>query len=290
MLLEAAIGDAYGSLFEFAEPAFVQAYNSVDRYVERTIGARRGDMGRYSGNTQLAIAITEVILNDEPWTNETFAEALVRTYRRDRRLGYPQKLQSFLEECREGAHFLAGARPASDKSGAAMRSLALGFYPDINEAMEKARTQGALTHRGPGLDAAAAVACATHAFLYGKCTPAELPQFVTQHIAGPWKKPFFGAVGLTGVEVVHAALMLIGRYKTFHDILNNAIDMAGKTATVGALALGIASCSPEIEDNLDEELYISLENGTYGYGFLTNLDDRLYAKFDVKRPREVRKV
>jgi hypothetical protein len=47
--------------------------------------------------------------------------------------------------------------------------------------------------------------------------------------------------------------------------------------TVAAVALGAASCSDEIEQDLPAHLIAGLENGPYGRDFLKDLDARLLA-------------
>ena len=73
MLLELAIGDAYGTGFEFAESDFVRHPR------------HRLRLGSYTNDTQMSIAIAETLIAQEAWTPEVLAERFVRTFKRDPR-------------------------------------------------------------------------------------------------------------------------------------------------------------------------------------------------------------
>ena len=59
------------------------------------------------------------------------------------------------------------------------------------------------------------------------------------------------------------------------DILKKCIDFTGDVDTVAAIALGAASCSKDIVQDLPDGLVLNLENGTYGRDFLVGLDKKL---------------
>jgi len=71
MLVELAVGDAYGAGFEFRNTLYVRAFNRVDRHRRPALALSGG--GRYTDDTQMTIAITEAILTDDPWTPELIA-------------------------------------------------------------------------------------------------------------------------------------------------------------------------------------------------------------------------
>ncbi|MEH2331083.1 ADP-ribosylglycohydrolase family protein [Nostoc sp.] len=62
MLLELAIADAYGAAFEYAEETI--ANNDLSRYVEHP--RFRLHPGSYTDDTQMSIAIAEVIVSQVP--------------------------------------------------------------------------------------------------------------------------------------------------------------------------------------------------------------------------------
>jgi hypothetical protein len=84
MLLELAIGDAYGAGLEYADE-LVSQYNNLAGYMQHP---RHGTApGQYTDDTQMSIAVAEAIVSGEPWTPKLLADALVRAFRRDPRDG-----------------------------------------------------------------------------------------------------------------------------------------------------------------------------------------------------------
>ncbi len=64
MLVELAIGDAYGAGFEFRNPLYVRAFNRLDRYRRPALTLGRG--GRYTDDTQMTLAVGEALLRASP--------------------------------------------------------------------------------------------------------------------------------------------------------------------------------------------------------------------------------
>ena len=62
-------------------------------------------------------------------------------------------------------------------------------------------------------------------------------------------------------------------------ILKKCIDFTGDVDTVATIALGAASCSSEIKQDLPKNLFNDLENGKYGRDYLIELDKKLRLKF-----------
>src|SRR5262245_61342793 len=72
VLVELAVGDAYGAGFEYADPEFVAAHNTLQGYVQHPAhpGVRPG---AYTDDTQMTLAITELLISGEPWTAQRLA-------------------------------------------------------------------------------------------------------------------------------------------------------------------------------------------------------------------------
>jgi ADP-ribosylglycohydrolase len=139
VLLELAVGDAYGAGFEYADRDFVAAHNDLSGYVRHP---RHGIIpGHYTDDTQMSLAVAEAILSDQPWTPQMLADRFVGAFKRDPREGYAQGFYDFLRRVESGAQFLAEIRPDSDKSGAAMRAAPIGVYPTVAEVIERATVQ-----------------------------------------------------------------------------------------------------------------------------------------------------
>jgi ADP-ribosyl-[dinitrogen reductase] hydrolase len=274
MLLELAIADAYGAGFEYADE-LVAPHNDLSRYVQHP--RHNIPPGHYTDDTQLSLAIAEVIVARQPWTPHVLADALVTAFQRDPREGYAGGFYHFLQHVKDGRQFLAEIQPASDKSGAAMRAGPVGVFPTIAEVLEKSALQAKLTHDTPdGIAAAQAAALMTHYFLYQHGPKAQLGPFLEQWVPGHrWSEPWKGPVKTKGWMSVRAAVTAVTRHDTLSDILRACIAFTGDVDTVATIALAAASCSREVPSDLPPHLIDGLENGKYGREYLIGLDGRL---------------
>lgn len=275
MLVELAVGDAYGAGFEYADTEFVRAHNTLSAYVQHP---RHHGMkpGHYSDDAQMSIAVTEVIISGLPWTQKNLADSFVRCFRRDKREGYARGFYSFLCSVRNGDDFLARIKPDSDKSGAAMRAIPVGIYPTIPEVISRCTLQAAITHDTPdGINAAVAAALSSHYFLYRLGRKRDLGRFLEDNVPGQWAEPWSGKVGSKGWMSVRAAVTAIHSCSRMSDLLRFCVDFTGDVDTVATIALGAASASSEVKQDLPAHLHCGLENGRYGLYYLSRLDSRL---------------
>ena len=277
MLVELAIGDAYGAGFEYTPAPFVKTYNTLAGYVAHP---RHGTPpGCYTDDTQMSLAIVEAMLTSEPWTPALLAEHFVNAFKRDPREGYASGFYGFLQEVQSGAEFLAKIRPHSNKSGAAMRAGPLGIYPTIAEVVERTTIQAKLTHDTPGgVNAALAATLMTHYCFYQLGPKAGLGEFLQAHVPGPWTKRWRGKVGSPGMESVHAAVTAVMAHDSLSALLEQCIAFTVDVDTVAAMALCAASCSAEVAQDLPAVLYDGLEDGPYGRRYLVELEEALRRK------------
>jgi ADP-ribosylglycohydrolase len=75
---------------------------------------------------------------------------------------------------------------------------------------------------------------------------------------------------------VRAAITAVQEHDSLSEILKASIAFTGDVDTVATIALGSASCSPEISDDLPPCLIDGLENGEFGRNYLATLDYRLF--------------
>ena len=276
MLLELAIGDAYGAGFEYVDRDYIAQFNDLSRYVKHP---RHSIIpGCYTDDTQMSLAIAEMLVNDVPWTPINLASHFVDAFKRDPREGYAGRFYEFLCSVDSGEQFLEKIIPKSDKSGAAMRAAPLGVLPTIDEVLEKAHVQAAVTHDTPdGIHAAMAAALMTHYFIYDLGAKQHLGQFLAEHVPGDWAIPWQGKVKAQGWMSVRAGITAVETHDNLSDMLRGCVNYSGDVDTVATIALAAASCSKEVENNLPQHLILSLENGTYGREYITRLDRELMA-------------
>lgn len=281
MLLELAIGDAYGAGFEYASREIVQRHNDLSGYLKHPKHAI--SPGCYTDDTQMSLTIAEAILSGEGWTPQLLANAFVTAFKRDPREGYAGRFYEFLQQVSDAEQFLSDINPISDKSGAAMRACPLGVFPTIDEVIEKCTLQARVTHNTPdGIAAANAAALMTHYFLYQYGAKSQLGQFLEKYVPGyPWAEPWWGEVKSKGWMSVRAAVTAVMRHNRLSLILKESVDFTGDVDTVATIALGAASCSHEVEPDLPDHLFHNLERGKYGYDYLRELDRKLLQRVKV---------
>ena len=128
MLLEGVIGDAYGAGFEFAERTKIDTFNTVSKYETHPIFPEI--KGRYTDDTQMSIALAELIISGKEWNALHIADSFVKTFKRDPRRGYAKRFYSFLSEIHDGQELLDKILNKSNRNGAAMRAYVLGIFPE----------------------------------------------------------------------------------------------------------------------------------------------------------------
>jgi ADP-ribosylglycohydrolase len=274
MLLELAIGDAYGAGFEYAKPEFVLSYNDLSGYVQHPRHNLRP--GCYTDDTQMSLAIAETLVTQEFWTPEVLADRFVTTFKRDQREGYAKRFYQYLLQVQNGQQLLEGINWTSDKSGAAMRAAPIGVLPTVERVIEATTIQAAITHNTEdGINAARAAALMSHYFIYQLGSKKNLGQFLESHVSGEWSQPWQGEVNSKGWMSVRAAITAVMRNDSLSELLKDCIAYTGDVDTVAAIALAAASCSEEIAQDLPEHLITGLENNSYGRDYIIALDREL---------------
>lgn len=281
MLIELAIGDAYGAGFEYVADRIVRTQNNLSTYLKHP----RHDIGggRYTDDTQMTLAIVEAMLSDEAWTPTHLARRFVEVFKRDPRAGYAGRFYAFLQEIKSGDELLARIINDSDKSGAAMRACPMGYYPTIAQVMEYCQIQAAITHNTTnGILAAQAAALAAHFCIYRLGSLTQLPEFLSDLLGYDWQQPWHGKVGAAGLDSVHAAITALSQHHDLAGLLQACIAYTGDVDTVATIALGAGSMHADMEHNLPQHLLDGLENGVYGRDYLQALDQQLMDRFVLR--------
>ena len=276
MLLELAVGDAYGDGFEYAGRSNCRDPQQAV-YVQHP--RHRGTKpGMYTDDAQMSLAIAELLVDGVGWTPHRIAAKFVEVFHRDPREGYAGGFYDFLCQTTTGEEFLKNIRPDSDKSGAAMRAAPLGVLSTIGTVLEYCRIQAALTHNTPdGIHAAQAAALMAHYFLYDLGSKEKVGEFLENMVPGQWNAPWMGEVKSKGWMSVRAAITAVRRNDSLAALLQDCIAFTGDVDTVAAVAMPAAACSQEYAHDLPDRLVQTLENGPYGKDYIIALDKRLLA-------------
>lgn len=280
MLLHAAIGDAYGSGYEFA-PDFVFEKNTLESYLIHADAS--GYFNRYTDDTQMAIGITELLVEKADWTPLNIAQKFVDVFKRDIRVGYAGRFYEFLKMVKDGEEFLAKIKPHSERNGASMRAFPIGVIATEKEVLRKAEIQARVTHNtDEGVYSAQMVALSAHYFLYKKGTRKDLEAYLKNHIPVEWDFDWKGKVFMQGRQGILAALAAIRKYDNLSGILMESIDYQGDVDTVATLAMAIGSVCEEVENDLPDWCFRDLENGEFGRDFIGELNGDLLGLQSLK--------
>lgn len=283
MMVELGLGDAYGSGFEYATHEFVSKHNKLPLKYST---ARGGSVpkGNYTDDTQMSIAIAEMLVSGDPWRPARIAQKFVDCYKRDRRNGYAGHFKTFLDTVNDGDEFLRNIRPNSNKSGAAMRAAPLGVLKSEDDVIQKCTIQAKLTHDTPdGVNAACASALLSHYFVHGLGPKADVGRFIQDRLGGQWSVPWVGPVGSPGFESTRAAITTVIISDSLSEVLLNSVSWTGDVDTVGTIAMAASAHCKEIKNDLGDypQLLGGLENGAYGRDYLKKLDEKLMSLKDA---------
>lgn len=277
MLLELAVGDAFGAAFEYAPELFVTAYNDPSAgYQAHPSHQRPG--GKYTDDTQMSLAIAEAMISGEAWTPSMLADRFYLAFKRDPRTGYAKHFYALLQSIQSGGEMLDRLyqHNKSDKSGGAMRAAPLGVLPRIGEVMTKSRIQAAITHNtSDGMNAAIASSLMSHYFIHGCGPKKDLGIFIQDYVPGPWSAEWVGPVGSPGWQSVRAAITAIVKSSSMTELLKTCVGYTGDVDTVAAIAAGAAAHCTEIKNDIPQILYDRLEVGTFGRDYLIDIDAQL---------------
>ncbi len=281
MLIEIAIGDAYGAGFEFVEEDIIKKYNKLESYYDSRIDNIRA--GQYTDDTQMSLAIAELLIDEVEWEKENITKYFLNVFDRDKRQGYAKGFYNFLIENNDVESFLNNINPESVRNGAAMRSVPLSYIKNKEELKEKAKIQASITHNThEGIVSSQSVALIGHYFLYENINKHEIRDKLLMEIKEIYRTDKTDRVACDAIDTVDAVLTVLLKSNTFSEILINSIELGGDTDSVASIALGLASLSNQFTNDLPEFLYTDLENEKYGKDYILELDDKLKKKFNVK--------
>ncbi len=274
MILEGAIGDAYGAGFEFAPMLFIKAKNSGNEYVRHPALWER--YKRYTDDTQMAIGLAELIVEKKDWTSLNIADKFLEVFKRDIRPGYAKGFYGFMLKVNSGKEFLEKIHPKSERNGAAMRAYPIGIFKTEAEVIEKATIQAEVTHQTENaVNAAQAIALISHFFFHKKGKPNQLIDYLETAQGIHWKNDWNEKVGIDALQTTEAVLTVLTKGNNLKEMLQKSVAFGGDTDTVASLVLALGSLSDEFENNLPTIFYDELENGTYGRDYIKELDKKL---------------
>ena len=278
MLLEIAIGDAYGAGFEFAEEKIIKKEHKLDKYY----GSRIDDLkaGQYTDDTQMTLALIELLLSEKEWNKENIADSFLNVFHRDQRPGYAKGFYNFLLNTKTAKDFNNKIINNSLRNGAAMRAVPLGVFNSIEEVKEISKIQAAVTHNTfEGIISSQAVSLMSHYFINNIGNVKELIPFIEEELQYSFINDKTTKTKCDGIDTINAVLTVLNASKTLREILDHSVSLGGDTDSVASIALGVASFSTEHEKDLPNFLFEELENNEYGKDYIKKLESNFFSKY-----------
>lgn len=273
MLTEIAIADAYGAGFEFCAIEKISIHNNLESYCKHEL---YDISGKYTDDTQMSIAIAEFILSGEEWNKENIAAKFLESFKRDIRFGYSEGFYNLLTQVSSGKELLNRLISTSERNGAAMRSVPIGFLKNKSDVVTFATLQAQITHNTRlGISSSCAVALAAYYGLQERGTLSELESFLENEGFNEWNFNWQERVSLSAYDTVSAAFSCLLKYESMSSLLKACIELGGDTDSVASIAIGLATCFSEYKNDLPNHLFQMLKEDKYGVSFLTNLDKDL---------------
>ena len=276
MLCEIAIADAYGAGFEFAKPEFIAMHNDLTQYQSHALFNTRG---KYTDDTQMSMALAELLLHTQTPDEQQIAAAFFDTYKREPVTGYAKRVTRAFEQACSADEFAVKVASDSIGNGAAMRSVPVGVLPDMENIRLVAKRQAVVTHHSQqAIHDSQLVAIAAHLGGYSKASLSDL-RGVLQELG--YKINTYDGLPVPALsdKTISAVFYVLDRANCAVDILRLAVELGGDTDSVAAIALGIACCFNSFDKCLPETLVQQFAPMRYGICHLQDLDRRLKAVF-----------
>lgn len=287
------IADAYGRPFEFQSAEFIRANNKL-----KYLGEGDRNIGFYTDDTQMSIAIAEHMTGGTHCTHEQYMGAYVNQYQMDPRAGYSKRIKKLLSEAPGEGDGWEGIQKVlmtvselipRDSNGCVMRCLPLGLYSTPEKVKYAAIMSATVTHATTDCILATqfmALMAHYHYHELGINRLISCKQFLMEQLG----EAIFDYVyhsyagGELQCNALHTASLCytvmddLSIY-SYNDILRHTVAIGGDVDSSAALCMGLGALKGLYDNDLDMNLMIDLENGDFGRDYLIDLDRRLVEQF-----------
>ena len=149
-----------------------------------------------------------------------------------------------------------------------------------------AQEQAVITHNtAEGILSSRVVSLISHLLLYEQAKLSSLPRLVQDELGFELLSNWQQEVECDAIQTLHAVNTALQRNRCMSDLLIDCVNFGGDVDSVAAIAMGLASLSPEYATDVPKVLREGLEAGSYGTSFLQRLDAALAEKFSVLTSR-----
>ncbi len=296
MLLGIALGDACGAPFE----------NLSFQDATKKLASDGLSPGRYTDDTQQALAIAEIMASGEEISPLILAKSFLKAYARDPRSGYSRQTLQMLSSPDPDSFLgsiLDHEKRERKTDGAAMRAPPLGFFPDRKTVIKSAVLSSSITHGHPdAIAATVAIALLAHERIYCDTSFPKLWNAIREEVRKinpdviswcdwcarllfPDREILLGEYAPYGVPYTESriflgvVIFLLTRYGDDPcTLLKEAIQLGGDTDTVAAVVLGITLVKGG-ENSRIWDLVEGIEDGPYGREYVILIGNSLSERF-----------
>ena len=289
MLIEQAVGDAYGAAFEFTtRPAIPNDLTVFGRHPKGGVGMVDGV---YTDDTIRAIANARVLLSgdeNDRFRPEAYMRAYQDEYRKDRRAGWSSRFQAMLEEHVDApATTFMRAIHRKATNGCLMGIAPLGYLRDPNDVKLAATMQTVSTHAASATPYAQVVALAAHHLLHGGTTLSVVDYAISE---AEWQDDASAVrfrhllddeppvPAMPSHTIAASALWALSNFDTMSEALRWTCSRGGDTDSLGAVTMALASCARDMAADLPRHL-LEMVDGDDNRAALTRLDAELERTF-----------
>lgn len=296
MLLEIAIGDAYGRSFEFNTREFIEQNNFPERGYAHREGEAPTGTGTYTDDTQMSIAVAMHMLSKKPVaTAAHYAHRFLAAYKRDPHAGYSRRVRTALESSNNVVEFLENVRAkGANSNGSVMRTIPLGLMRDPQDVIHHCIAHTTATHCSvDAINATIAVALCAHYFIYYPDIQHRKQHF--EHMLSTKWMDHDTAFRIlkcyldtpdTGVPcdaklTASWAIKLAWETSSYAELLKASVALGGDVDSIAALGMGLLSLNNPT-DSVPSILLNNLENGQFGRDYLVKLDGELFKAYKTE--------
>lgn len=218
-----------------------------------------------------------------------YAEAYLNVVNADPREGYSRGYQAFLKSVNNGYDFLVQIDRTKVSNGSLMGVAPMGFLSNIREVKLAAMMQAITTHHQDTITHAQIVALAAHYFLHVDSKRDGLIDwllcqdlFDNNAEANKWADSAADYVlgGKTGIKATSISAYMayaVTSFNSLGEIMKDAVARGGDTDSAAAVSVAVASCCPEIINDIPHNLTASMDAANPGFGveYLNTIEAKL---------------
>lgn len=294
MLVEMAVADAYALPWEFTNAQ--NGANDLSTFYQHPTYLELKP-GQYTDDTQRSLANALVILSDssmDKYDPQCYAESYLKVVAQDPREGYSRGYQAFLNSVTNGHDFLTKISREKASNGSLMGVAPLGYLTTIEEVKLASMIQAITTHHQSTVVHAQIVALSAHYFIHVKGSKSTLNEWLTEQLAPgnidemfEWSenvvryRQSYKRTTIAAASISTYMAYALRNYDSLTAIIKDAVDRGGDTDSAAAVAVAVASCCPEIENDIPQHLYDAMDvaNPNFGVDYLNRIDTLLHNRY-----------